>query len=80
MKKRPQEVLDRKRQVTLQFVTVAEAKLWKRWYANAGHKHFSCLMMQYGPRWWKTKAGLHWRKASESKIKNWPHENERFVE
>jgi hypothetical protein len=56
--KHPQQILDKKRQVTIQFVTVAEAKLWKKWYARSGHRHFSSLMMRYGPKWWETKPGL----------------------
>lgn len=78
-KLRPQEINDPERQVTLQFFTVAEKKLWMQWYRRSGCRHFSCMMMQYGPRWWKTKKGLYWRKQSESKLENWPWENERFV-
>lgn len=79
-KLKPQSVLDRKRQATIQFYTKAERDMWMRWYYRSGHKHFSCHMMQYGPKWWKTKIGLKWRKAAEDRMKYWPDRNERFVE
>jgi len=67
------------RRITLEFITKAERDMWVRWYYGAGHKHFACHMMQYGPKWYKTKAGLHWRKVAEARLENWPHNNEKFV-
>jgi hypothetical protein len=76
----PQDILDKSRQVTLQFKTKAERNEWMRWYRRAGSGHFWSLLSQYGPRWYKTKVGLKWRRVAEDKLKNWPKDNERFVE
>ncbi len=78
--KHPQEICDRKRQVTIQFKTVEEKKMFMKWYAGAGSSHFWGLLASYGPKWWKTKSGLKWRKVAEDRLKNWPKDNERFVE
>ncbi len=77
--KHPQSVLDPNRQATLQFLTKAERDLWEEWYRHSGCSHFSCFMMQCGPKWWKTKKGLHWRKVAEDRLDNWPFNNEVFV-
>lgn len=75
----PQSVIDKKRQVTLQFMTVAERNLFERWYRKWGCRHFAGHMMTYGPKWYKTPIGLHWRKVSEDRLKHWPKNNEVFV-
>jgi hypothetical protein len=80
MKQHPQEINDPKRQVTIQFKTVKEAREFKKWYARSGSGHFWSLLSQYGPKWYKTKIGLKWRHVAEDRLKNWPKDNERFVE
>ncbi len=67
------------RRVTLEFKTKAERDLWVKWYARSGAVHFHTLMLSYGKNWWKTKAGLKWRKYAKEKLDNWPKDNERFV-
>ena len=82
MKKKPepQEVLDKKRQATLQFMTVAERDEWINWYRRDGTQHFWGWLATFGPRWYKTKIGLKWRKVAKDRLKYWPDRNERFVE
>ena len=81
MKKKPhpQEVFDRKRQATLQFMTAAEKKIWEEWYRGDGGTYFSHHLMGCGHNWWKTKKGLKWRRVAEERLKHWPKNNERFV-
>ncbi len=81
-KKHPQEVLDEKRQVTLQFSTVEEKDVWVKWYSTDGANYFWSWLATprwLSKRWWKTKKGLYWRKVAEDKLDNWPKDNERFV-
>lgn len=78
MKKHPQDVLDKTRQVTLQFKTKAERDEWKRWYRRDGSRHFWGWLAHVGPK--RTKKDLYWRKVAEDKVTNWPKDNESFVE
>lgn len=82
MKKKlhPQDIDDPKRQVTLQFMTVAEKEEFIKWYARYGSNHFLEVLAQYGPKWYKTKIGLKWRKVAEDRLKYWPKNNERLIE
>jgi hypothetical protein len=78
-KNHPQSINDPKRQVTLQFMTVAEKNEFIRWYSRSGSNHFWCVLASYGPKWYKTKIGLKWRKVAEERIDKWPLNNERWV-
>ncbi len=68
------------KRITLEFKTNAERDEWVKWYCKDGSNHFWGWLASYGPRWWETKIGLKWRKVAEDKLKNWPKNNERFVE
>jgi len=67
------------RRVTLEFKTKAERDEWMKWYVRDGSNNFWGWLATFGPRWWKTKIGLKWRKVAEDRLNNWPHDNERFV-
>ena len=67
------------KQITLEFETTAERDLWVKWYCRNGSNNFWGYMAGCGPKWWKTKSGLKWRKVAERRVDEWPKHNEKFV-
>ena len=67
------------RRVTLEFKTKALRDEWMKWYARDGTTFFWSSLLTYGPRWYKTKVGLYWRKIAEHRIKHWEEYTEKFV-
>jgi hypothetical protein len=67
------------RQITLEFKTKQERDVWVKWYCRQGSNNFWGWLSTFGPKWWKTKIGLKWRKVAEARLKNWPKDNEKFI-